>query len=148
MKILLLKDVKNVGLEGEIKEVKDGFARNYLIPKGLAIEATEGVLKHYEEIKKQKRQKLMHLKEEANKLREKLNSISLSFTLKGKEKTYGAITTLDIVSALKEKGVDSIDKKMIKLDKPLKDPGVYEINIKLHPEVEGIVKVWIIKEEK
>ncbi len=147
MKILLLKDVKGLGREGEIKEVKDGYARNYLIPKGLAIEAKEGVLRHMKEIEKQRANKEKHIREQAEKLKETLSSLSLSFTLKGKEKTYGAVTKIDIVKELENKGITQIEKSQIIMDNPLKDPGFYEIPVKLYRDIEGVIKIWIIKEK-
>ncbi len=147
MKVLLLKDVQGLGREGEIKVVKDGFARNYLIPKGLAVEAKESVIRHLKEIERQKANKERHLREQAERLRETLSFLSLSFTLKGKEKTYGAVTKIDIVRELENKGIKGIDKTQIALEHPLKEPGLYEIPVKLFKEIKGIVKVWVIKEE-
>ncbi|MEO0255342.1 MAG: 50S ribosomal protein L9 [candidate division WOR-3 bacterium] len=147
MKVILLKDVKGLGKEGEIKVVKDGFARNFLIPKGLAAPATDGIIRHLKEVEKQKLNKEKHLIEQAERLKDSLSSISISFTLKGKEKTYGAVTKIDIVKALEERGFKNIEKTQIELDSPLKEPGLYEIPIKLYKNIEGIIKVWVIKEE-
>ncbi|MEN3046045.1 MAG: 50S ribosomal protein L9 [Candidatus Hydrothermales bacterium] len=147
MKVLLLKDVEGLGKEGEIKVVKDGYARNYLIPKGLAVEAKEGVLRHKEEIEKQRLNKERHLAAQAEKIKDALSSISLSFSVKGKDKTYGAVTKIDIIKALEEKGFKGLKKTNIVLESPLKEPGLYEIAIKLHRNIEGIVKVWVIREE-
>ncbi len=146
MKVILLKDIKGLGKEGEIKVVKDGFARNFLLPKGLAVEAKDGIIRHLKEIERQKLNKEKHLIEQAERLKDSLSSISLSFTLKGKEKTYGAVTKVDIVKALEEKGFRNIEKNQIELDYPLKEPGLYEIPVKLYKNIEGIVKVWVIKE--
>ncbi|MEO0295237.1 MAG: 50S ribosomal protein L9 [candidate division WOR-3 bacterium] len=147
MKVILLKDVKGLGKEGEIKVVKDGFARNFLIPKGLAAPATDGIIRHLKEVEKQKLNKEKHLIEQAERLKDSLSSVSISFTLKGKEKTYGAVTKIDIVKALEERGFKNIEKTQIELDSPLKEPGLYEIPIKLYKNIEGIIKVWVIKEE-
>ncbi|MEO0271223.1 MAG: 50S ribosomal protein L9 [candidate division WOR-3 bacterium] len=147
MKVILLKDIKGLGKEGEIKVVKDGFARNFLIPKGLAVPATEGIIRHLKEVEKQKLNKEKHLIEQAERLKDSLSSISISFTLKGKEKTYGAVTKVDIVKALEERGFKNIEKTQIELDSPLKEPGLYEIPIKLYKNIEGIIKVWVIREE-
>lgn len=142
-----MKDIKGLGKEGEIKVVKDGFARNFLIPKGLAAPATDGIIRHLKEVEKQKLNKEKHLIEQAERLKDSLSSISISFTLKGKEKTYGAVTKIDIVKALEERGFKNIEKTQIELDSPLKEPGLYEIPIKLYKNIEGIIKVWVIKEE-
>ncbi|MEO0232499.1 MAG: 50S ribosomal protein L9 [candidate division WOR-3 bacterium] len=146
MKIILLEDVKGLGKRGEILNVKDGYARNYLIPKGLAKEATESVLKEYEEMERLRKRKEEKRKKEAEEIREKIEKLSITFYLKGKEKVYGAITSHDIVEELNKRGIE-IEKGSVRLKKPLKDPGFYEIPLKLHPEVEVNLKIWIVKEE-
>lgn len=146
MKIILLQDIEGLGKRGEIINVKDGYARNYLIPKGFAKEAKSGVLKEFEEIERLRKKKEEKRKKEAEKIKEKIEKLSITFYLKGKEKVYGAVTSLDIVEELNKRGVE-IEKGSVKIKKPLKDPGFYEIPIKLHPEVEVNLKIWIVKEE-
>jgi len=146
MKIILLKDVENLGKKGDIVIVKDGYARNYLIPKGFAKEATPSVIKEFEMMENLKKKKEEKRKREAEEIKNKIEKISLTFYLKGKEKTYGAITSKDIIEELNKKGFN-IEKGMVRIERPLKEPGFYEIPLKLHSEVEANLKIWIVKEE-
>jgi large subunit ribosomal protein L9 len=146
MKIILLKDVENLGKKGDIVTVRDGYARNYLIPKGFAKEATPSTIKEFEMMEDLKKKREEKRKKEAEEIKNKIEKISLTFYLKGKEKTYGAITSKDIIEELNKKGFD-VEKGSLKMEKPLKEPGFYEIPLKLHPEVEANLRVWIVKEE-
>ena len=146
MKIILLCDVEGLGKRGEIVNVKDGYARNYLIPKGFAKEATESVLKEFEEMEKLRKRREEKRKKEAEEVKEKIEKLSITFYLKGKEKVYGAVTSLDIVEELNKRGI-KVEKGNVRIKKPLKDPGFYEIPLKLHPEVDVNLKIWIVKEE-
>lgn len=147
MKVILLENINGLGEKGKIVEVKDGYARNYLIPRGLAKLATPSVLKEFEMIEKIKRRKEEKNKARAEEIKRKVEKLSLTFHMKGKEKIYGAVTSHDILQELHKRGFEEIEKGSIKLDEPLKEPGFYEIPVKLHPEVEAIVKVWLVKEE-
>jgi large subunit ribosomal protein L9 len=146
MKIILLKDVENLGKKGDIVTVRDGYARNYLIPKGFAKEATPSTIKEFEMMEDLKKKREEKRKKEAEEIKNKIEKISLTFYLKGKEKTYGAITSKDIIEELNKKGFD-VEKGSLKMERPLKEPGFYEIPLKLHPEVEANLRVWIVKEE-
>ncbi len=146
MKIILLQDVEGLGKRGEIVNVKDGYARNYLIPKGFAEEATESVLKEFEEMEKLRKRREEKRKKKAEEIKEKIEKLSITFYLKGKEKIYGAVTSHDVVEELNKRGIE-IEKGSVKITKPLKEPGFYEIPLKLHPELEVNLKVWIVKEE-
>ena len=146
MKIILIKDVENLGKKGDILSVKDGYARNYLIPKGFAKEATPSVIKEFEMKEALKKKREEKKKREAEEIKNKIEKISLTFYLKGKEKIYGAITSKDIIEELNKKGFN-VEKGGLKIERPLKEPGFYEIPLKIHPEVEANLKVWIVKEE-
>jgi len=146
MEVILLKDVDRLGKAGAIVKVKDGFARNFLIPKSLAVFSTPVNLKKLEQEKQRKVAKLEKGKKEAEELKEKLSGLSLTLTALTKEedKLYGSITNIDVAGALKEEGFD-IDKNSIILDEPIKSLGIYELLIKLHPEVETKIKVWVVR---
>ncbi len=146
MKIILIKDVENLGKKGDILSVKDGYARNYLIPKGFAKEATPSIIKEFEMKEALKKKREEKKKKEAEEIKNKIEKISLTFYLKGKEKIYGAITSKDIIEELNKKGFN-VEKGGLKIERPLKEPGFYEIPLKIHPEVEANLKVWIVKEE-
>ena len=147
MKVILRKDIEKLGNAGDIVTVKDGYARNYLLPRGLAVPATPGNLRAVEEEKKLAELRANREKRAAEKLAEKLNSVSVTATVSvGEEdKIFGAVTTQMIADLLKEKGYD-IDRRKIHLEEPIKALGIYDVPIKLHPEVEAKVKVWVVRE--
>ena len=147
MKIILRKEIDKLGKAGEIVEAKNGYARNYLIPRGFAVPATPSNMKIYEQEKQAEQRKLQKEIEEAQALANQLNKVSITATIQvGEEdKVFGAVTNQTIADLLKEKDFD-IDRKKIILDEPLKALGVYEVPIKLHSEVEAQVKVCIVRE--
>lgn len=147
MEVILNKDVDKLGKSGQVIKVKDGFGRNFLIPNGLALPLTAANLKRLEQEKQRKVFQLEKIKKEAEALKEKLGSLSLTLAVLVKEEAeelYGSISAADIASALKEEGFD-IDKNSIILDEPIKSLGIYEIPVKLHPEISAQVKVWVVK---
>lgn len=144
--IILRENVKGIGKEGEVVEVKDGYARNYLLPKNLALEATDFNIKLFDEEKKKKVKKLEKEKGLSLQLAEKIKSISCTITVEAQpdDVLYGAVTAQEIEKSLKEEGLD-VDKKQILLDEPIKKLGVYQVSIKLHPEVTSSLKIWVVK---
>ena len=147
MKIILKKDMEKLGKAGEIVETKHGYARNFLIPKGFAVEASAANMKVYEQERLVLQRKAEKEIQEAQELAEKLNKVSITATVQvGEEdKVFGAVTNQNIADLLVEKGFE-IDRKKIVLDEPLKALGVFEVPIKLHSEVQAQIKVWIIRE--
>jgi large subunit ribosomal protein L9 len=148
MEIILKQDIPKIGYKDEIVTVKDGYARNYLIPKGFAINATASVKKAHVEILKQKAHKEEKIKNEASELAEKLNNISLTIGAKtsSKGKIFGSVNTIQIASALKEKGFE-IERKNISFKEELiKEIGKYTAIIKLHKEIKAEVPFEIITE--
>jgi large subunit ribosomal protein L9 len=128
--------------------VKDGFARNYLIPRGIALPATESNLRHVQSILSQKQRKLQKEKEKALELAKKLEGLVLEIKhqVGEKGKLYGSVTSAEIAKALAEKGIE-IDRKKIVLAKPIRDVGIHTVSIKLHPEVEVQIKVDVQPQE-
>ncbi len=149
MKVILAKDVEGWGTVGDIIEVKRGFARNYLIPKGLAYEATDSNIRQIQEILRQKSRKLQKEKEKALQIAEKLKGLEIVITrpVGTTGKLFGSVTTSDIAEALKEQGIE-IDRKKIMLRSPIKNIGSYNIVIRLHPEVSETIKVHVQPEEQ
>ncbi|MBK3332321.1 50S ribosomal protein L9 [Persephonella atlantica] len=147
MKVILAKDVEGWGTIGDIIEVKRGFARNYLIPKGLAYEATDSNIKMVREILRQKSRKLEREKQKALEIAEKLKGLEIEIKkpVGTTGKLYGSVTTSDIAEALKEKGIE-VEKKKIMLRSPIRNIGAYNITIRLHPEVSEVIKVHVIPE--
>lgn len=127
-------------------DVKDGYARNFLIPKGLALKADKKSVKRFQEIAHLKELKQNRALREAQELAEKLQSLSLTVPVQvGEEdRIFGSVTSIDIAQQLKDKGYD-IDKRQILLEEPIKALGIFEIPVKLHPEITATVKLWVIK---
>lgn len=145
MKVILKEDVQNLGKSGEVVEVKAGYARNFLIPKGLSLEATSENLKVFEEYKRIKQLKVEKERKQAQELAKKIERISCTIVMQAnEEQLYGAVTNADIAKALEQEGI-VVDKKDILLDEPIKTLGVYQVPVKLHPEVKQQVKVWVVK---
>jgi large subunit ribosomal protein L9 len=146
MEVILTKDVEKIGKIGSVVKVKDGFARNFLIPGGFALPVTTGNLKKLEAEKQKKSEQAEKMKNEALALEKRLGSLSLTITAisQDEEKLYGSITNHDISVALKEEGFD-IDKNIIQLSEPIKKLGIYEVPIKLHSDVIAKVKIWVVK---
>ena len=147
MDVILKKDIKKVGNAGEAVDVKDGYARNYLIPRGMALKNTPQNRKAWENevtLTKQKESKEIKLSE---KLVKKLESISCTINMKAGEndRLFGSVTSADIAEALKTQGVE-VDKKHIALDEPIKELGVYTVDVKVHAGITGKIKVWVVKE--
>ena len=148
MEIILKEDIPSLGYKDEIIIVKDGYARNYLIPKGLAINATPSVKKAHTEILKQKAHKEEKLKNEALELAEKLKELKLTIGAKtsSKGKIFGSVNTIQVAEVLKEKGY-KIDRKNITFKEGLiKEVGQYTALIRLHKEVEAEIPFEIIAE--
>ncbi|RMD50081.1 MAG: 50S ribosomal protein L9 [Ignavibacteria bacterium] len=147
MKVILRKNFDQLGKVGDVVEVKDGFAMNYLLPRDIAAIATEGNMRALEEERAQKAKKEAKELELANQLAEELSKVSITIPVKvGEEdKIFGSVTTQMIADALKEKGYE-IDKRKIEIKEPIKALGIYEVEVKLHSEVNTIVKTWVVRE--
>lgn len=145
MKLILKENIENLGHIGDIVKVAPGYARNYLLPKGLAVEATEKNAKQLEHNKRQLAYKKNKAIESARILAAKLEALSISLSHKAGEegKLYGAVTNMEIASALKEKGFD-FDRKNIVLHDPIKQLGEYSVPVKIHPEISASIKIVII----
>lgn len=147
MKIILKEGIKNLGNIGDVIEVKDGYARNFLLPKGLALEANPKNLKILEHEKRMREAAKKKEKEGAVALAQKLKDISCTVKVKAGEddRIFGSVTPLDIKKALDSQGID-VDKKSISLVDNIKTLGIYHALVRLHPEVETKIKVWVVKE--
>lgn len=146
MIVILLKDVKGTGKAGEVVKVSDGYARNMLLPKGLAKEATEGNIRNLEKQKEIAEEKRAEQKAAAEKQAEKIRNITLTIKSKGGDsgKLFGSITSKDIADALQKQENIKVDKKKIVLDSPIKQTGEAEVTVKLFSEVTATLKVNVI----
>ncbi len=147
MKVILRKDHDKLGKIGELVDVKDGYARNYLIPMKVAFAATSGNMRALEEEKRQSAQRQAKEVKSSQKLAVELEKLSLTIQMKvgEDEKLFGSVTSQMIADALKEKGFE-IDKRIIDLEEPIKALGIYTVPVKLHSEAVGKVKVWVVRE--
>jgi len=147
MKVILRQNYSQLGNIGDVVDVKNGFARNFLIPRSIAFRATEGNLKALEQEKKQLARKEEKVVQDSEKLAAQLGSVSLTITMKVGEddKLFGAVTSQMIADSLTEKGY-SIDKRIIELEEPIKTLGIFEVPVKLHSKVSAKVKVWVVRE--
>lgn len=150
MKVILRKDLENLGKIGDVVTVKDGYARNYLIPRGYAYYASEGAIRAIEIEKKRKIKKLEQERSKAEAFARELSQIQITIPMKvGEEgKLYGSVTPLIISEYLKQEHNIEIDKKHIILDEPIKSLGIFDVKIKLFQDISTTIKVWVINEEE
>jgi large subunit ribosomal protein L9 len=147
MKVILRKNFDQLGKVGDVVNVKDGYARNFLIPRQIAYQATVGNIRALEEEKKQIQKREAKELEEAQKLAVELEKVSVTIPVKvGEEdKIFGTVTNQMIADALKEKGFD-IDKRKIEITEQIKSLGIYTVAVKLHSNVTASVKTWVVRE--
>ncbi len=147
MKVILLDDVTKVGRRGEVRDVSDGYARNFLIPKKLALSATDGNLKNLEHIKKQQDAKADRVKADAEGLRAKIEALVYEERRQASEegKLFGSVTSQDVADFLGTRGV-AMDRKRITLDEPIKALGEHTVSMRLHPDVVAQLRVNVVRE--
>ena len=148
MQVILRERLDNLGNAGEVVDVKPGYARNYLIPQGLAYEATATNVRRIESERARQAQKETATLNEARERAKSIEGISLTFHARaGQEgKLFGSITSADIAEKLAEQGVQ-LDRRAIELEEPIKALGVTSVPVRLHPQVHPEIKVWVIQED-
>lgn len=148
MKVILLKEVKGLGKEGDLVNSKDGYARNFLFPKNLAVEATPANLKKWEENNKLMEEKRQAEIKEANELKARIENLTVEIKAKGGSggKLFGSITSQDIAGALNTQHKIDVDKRKIELKESIKTTGLKEVEVKLYPEISAKMKVNVIVE--
>ncbi|MGD7002646.1 50S ribosomal protein L9 [Corynebacterium halotolerans] len=148
MKLILTADVDNLGVSGDIVEVKDGYGRNYLLPRGLAIVATRGAQKQIEGIKRAQEARAIRDLDHAHEVREaleELKDVSVAVRSSEKGKLFGSVKAGDIADAVKQAGGPTLDKRNIEVPKNLiKSTGNYQVKVQLHPEVAGKVNFKVV----
>ncbi len=151
VKVILRQDVPSLGSEGDIVGVKPGYARNYLLPQGLAFEATAAAMKQIEEERRRAEARAKRDYLEARRRSSQLEGVSLTFNARAGEegKLFGSITSADIADRLNEQGTldFQVDRRQVVLEEPIKALGVFSVPVKLHQDVQPEVKVWVIKGE-
>ena len=147
MKVILLKDIESLGSAGEVVEVKNGYGRNFLIPRNEALVASAANMAQFESRRKQQETLAERDRRAAEALAKKLEAESLTAQVKvGEEdRLFGSVTAQHIAELLDEKGYE-IDRRAIHLEDPIRELGVYNVEVRLHPEVATAVKLWVVKE--
>lgn len=145
MKIILLEDVKSVGKKGDLVEIKEGYARNFIIPRKLGVEATDAN-KNTLKLQKQNEEKIAKEQlEAAQALAADIGQMTVRMEIKGGEggKTFGSVSSKEIAKAVADRYGKEIDKKKIQIDETIKAAGMYEVTVKLHPKVTAKLKVHV-----
>lgn len=147
VEVLLMADVTDLGSEGDIVSVADGYARNCLFPQDIAAPVTEATKRRLEKIRHEREEARQAEIEVAREIASKLENVSCTIPVKVTEedKMFGSVTSVDIAAALAKQGFE-IDKGTIRLDEPIKDLGVYEVRVQTHAGVECFVRVWVVEE--
>ena len=147
MQVILLEDVPSLGKVGDMVKVSDGYGRNYLLPRKKAVLATEKSLKALDHQKRLVQHRIGKAKKDAEKMAQAIGKLSCTFTKTVGEsgKLFGAVTSMEIEDYLKENGIE-VDRKKILLEEPIKNLGIFNVPIKLHPEVTAQLKVWVVQE--
>ncbi len=148
MEIILLQDQDELGLEGDIVKVANGYARNYLIPRGIAFEATPQNVRSVEQRRKKIELRKLRAKEDAEELKKKMSEVLIQLSQKAGEegKLYGSVTSMDIAGELEKQGI-VVDRRKIMLDKPIKAVGEYDVPVRIYPEVVGSIRVAVSAKE-
>jgi large subunit ribosomal protein L9 len=146
MKVILLETIDRLGHSGDIVVVKEGFARNFLIPQKKARPATPGNMKALDAVKKKEAAATAKDLEGAHALANRISNISLTISVEAgdEDKLFGSVTADAVSDELKGEGIE-IDKKDILIEEPIKKLGVYQVTVKVHPEVKAILRLWIVK---
>ena len=149
MQVILKEDIEKLGAMGQMVEVKPGYARNYLLPQSLAVEATPRNLKQLEHQKRMVAARISKIQKESQSLADRLNqtAVTLHHQAGEEEKLFGSVTTMEIADAIKAQGID-IDKRKLVLDEPIKRLGEYEVAVKLPAGVTAKVKVTVLAKEQ
>jgi large subunit ribosomal protein L9 len=147
MKVIFLQDVKGQGKKGEVKDVSEGYARNFLFPRGLAKEASQGNLKTLEVQKQSEERRKQQEKQEAEALGKRLDAMTVVIRAKAGEggRLFGAITSKQVSEALAKEGIE-VDKRKIELDEPIRTLGITKVPVKLHPQVRATLSVQVTEE--
>ena len=148
MKLILTAAVDNLGLAGDVVDVKDGYGRNYLVPRGFAIRWTKGGEKQIEGIKRSRDAREIRGLDHANEVREQLEALSIELPVRAGEtgKLFGAVTAADVANAIKKAGGPTVDKRSVEISKPIKTLGPHTIGVRLHDAVTAHIELGIVKQ--
>ena len=146
MKLILTQEVEGLGAPGEIVEVKDGYGRNYLVPRGLAIGWTKGAEKQIQTIKRARDARVIKGKEHASEVKNQLEGLAVKLDVKAGStgRLFGAVTPADVAGAIKSAGGPLVEKRAIEIETPIKTTGKHEVSVQLHPEVAATVNLEVV----
>jgi len=149
MKLILTAAVDNLGLAGDVVEVKDGYGRNYLVPRGFAIRWTKGGEKQIEGIKRSRDAREIRGLDHANEVRQQLEALSIEMPVRAGEtgKLFGAVTAADVANAIKKAGGPTVDKRSVEISKPIKTLGPHTVGVRLHDAVTAHIELGIVKQD-
>jgi large subunit ribosomal protein L9 len=149
MELILREDVPNLGKAGEVVKVRDGYGRNYLLPRKKAMLANAGNLKALASQKKSIEANQAKVKKNAEDAAARLSGLEITIAkgVGSNDRLFGSVTKLEISNALRKEGIQ-VDKHLIELEAPIKSIGTYEVAVKLHPEINTVFKLWVIRETK
>jgi large subunit ribosomal protein L9 len=147
MKIVLTQEVRNVGAPGDVVDVADGFARNFLIPRGLAMRATRGTLKQVELIRRTREVREIRNLEQAQELAARLGSLKITVPAKAGDagRLFGQVTPTQVAEAIVKAGGPKIDRKRLHIEAPIKSLGAHRAHLRLHPEVEAAIGIEVVR---
>lgn len=147
IEVFLMNDVPNLGQEGQVVSVADGYARNFLFPRKMASPVTKGAKAKLNKIKQQRETERLASLDTARRMADRLSNLSCTIAVKtsGQDKLYGSVTAAEIADNLKGQGVE-IDRHIILLENPIKELGMFNVPVKIHPDVEASLKVWVVEE--
>ena len=145
MKIILTQEVRNIGAPGDVVDVADGYARNYLIPRGVAMRATKGTLKQVDTIRRTREVREVRNLEQAQQIAQQLGALTVRIQAKAGEggRLFGQVTPAQIAEAITKAGGPKVDKKRLHLEEPVKALGAHRAHLRLHPEVEAEIEIEV-----
>jgi large subunit ribosomal protein L9 len=143
VKIILQKEVDKLGSPGEVVTVADGYARNYLVPRGLALPASKGAVRHAESLKRAHEQRTARARKEAEELADRLRATTLRVTAKAGEdgKLFGSVTAHDLAEEIERQAGEPLDRRVVHLEEPIRSLGTHEVQVRLHPDVTATLSV-------
>lgn len=146
MKLILTADVDNLGAPGDTVEVKDGYGRNYLVPRGFAIGWTRGAEKQIQSIKRARDARAIQGKEHASEIKNQLEQLGVKLTVKAGEtgRLFGSVTPADVAGAIKSSGGPLVEKRAITIASPIKTTGKHQVSVQLHPDVAATVRLEVV----
>ena len=150
MKVILADDVDKLGRKGDVVTVADGFARNYLVPKGLALFASKGALRQAEQMRRAREEKERKIKEEAAARVGRLGASAVYISARAGEggRLFGSVTKADVARAIEEQLGEKVDRHIVRLDEPIRELGTHQVEVHLHEEVNAMVTVEVIAHEE